>query len=57
MPAKQPEVLPITTAQYPTRARRPSYSCLDTSRLRADFEVELPDWRQALAQVLDIAAS
>ena len=57
MLAKQPEVLPITTEQYPTRARRPGYSCLDTSRLRADFEVELPDWRQALAQVLDIAAS
>lgn len=57
MLVKQPEVLPITTAQYPTRARRPSYSCLDTSRLRADFEVKLPDWRQALTQVLASSSS
>jgi dTDP-4-dehydrorhamnose reductase len=55
MPDKSPEVLPITAAEYPTLARRPAYSCLDTSRLQADFGVELPDWRQALAQVFDTA--
>lgn len=42
----------ITTADYPTRARRPAYSCLDTTRLAADFGVELPDWREDLAHTL-----
>lgn len=49
---KAPRVVPITTAQYPTPARRPAYSCLDTSRLARDFGIELPDWRDALASVL-----
>ncbi|MGH8060872.1 MAG: dTDP-4-dehydrorhamnose reductase, partial [Pseudoxanthomonas sp.] len=53
--ARMPEVVPITTAEYPTRARRPGYSCLDTSRLQVDFGMELPDWRQALVEVLDSA--
>ena len=48
-----PEVEPIATADYPTPARRPAYSCLDTTRLRADFGVALPDWRAALGGVLD----
>ena len=47
-----PMVRPITTGQYPTRARRPAYSCLDTRALRSDFGVALPDWRSALEGVL-----
>ncbi len=50
---KTPEVVPISTAEYPTRAQRPAYSCLDTSRLQADLAITLPDWRIALARVLD----
>jgi dTDP-4-dehydrorhamnose reductase len=49
---KAPSVVPITTAEYPTPARRPAYSCLDTSRLAGDFAVTLPEWREALAGVL-----
>lgn len=49
---KAPRVVPITTAEYPTPARRPAYSRLDTSRLTRDFGIELPDWRDALASVL-----
>ncbi|MGX9718983.1 dTDP-4-dehydrorhamnose reductase [Stenotrophomonas acidaminiphila] len=47
-----PQVLPITTAEYPTPARRPAYSCLDTARLKADLGIELPDWRDGVAGVL-----
>ncbi|MCY7312962.1 MAG: dTDP-4-dehydrorhamnose reductase [Pseudoxanthomonas sp.] len=53
MLAKLPVVTGITTAEYPTRARRPAYSCLDTHKLEQDFGVVLPDWQSALAGVLD----
>ncbi|HEX7929829.1 MAG TPA: sugar nucleotide-binding protein, partial [Sphingomicrobium sp.] len=51
--ARVPRVVPIATAEYPTPARRPGYSVLDTARLRVDFPVELPQWREGLAGVLD----
>ena len=39
------EVAPITTADYPTLARRPANSRLDCSKLRQFFRLDLPDWR------------
>lgn len=51
--ARRPEVEAITTAEYPTPARRPAYSCLDTGRLAHDFGMVLPDWKTALGTVLD----
>ena len=50
--ARLPGVEPITTKEYPTPARRPAYSVLDTGRLRADFGVEPPQWREALRAVI-----
>lgn len=56
--AKAPKVTAIGTADYPTPARRPAYSRLDTTTLQRDFGVDLPDWREGMARVLDeIAAS
>ncbi|HEY1138140.1 MAG TPA: dTDP-4-dehydrorhamnose reductase [Xanthomonadaceae bacterium] len=53
---RMPQVNAIGTADYPTPARRPAYSRLDTSRLQSDFGVELPDWRVVCAHVLDEVA-
>lgn len=53
-----PRVLPITTAEYPTPARRPTYSVLDTTRLQRDFGIVPPDWRDGLADTLrELAAT
>jgi dTDP-4-dehydrorhamnose reductase len=41
-------ISPITTAEYPTLARRPAYSVLSNSRLAQRFGVQLPDWRTQL---------
>lgn len=38
----------ITTADYPTPARRPAYSVLDCNKLQSEFNYRLPDWQQAL---------
>ena len=50
--APRPRVTPITTADYPTPARRPAYGVLATARFEATFGFGLPDWRQALASCL-----
>ena len=45
-------VLPITTADYPTPAQRPSYALLDCAATRAALGLEPLHWRQALGQAL-----
>ena len=48
-----PEVLAITTADWPTPARRPPDSRLDCGLLAATFGVTLPGWRDGLARTID----
>lgn len=43
----------ITTADYPTPAKRPSNSRLDTSRFAQTFGLELPHWQQGLRHILE----
>jgi dTDP-4-dehydrorhamnose reductase len=45
-------VVPITTAEYPTPARRPANSRLDNARLSRDYGVALPDWRLSLSPIV-----
>jgi len=48
-----PVLTAITTADYPTRARRPANSRLDCSRSARLLGVPAADWRQGLARCLD----
>lgn len=48
----RPRVLPIATADYPTPARRPAYSVLDTTKLQREFGFVPPDWRDGLRATL-----
>lgn len=41
-------VLPISTAEYPTPARRPRNSVLDNTKLQRTFHVRLPHWKEQL---------
>ena len=46
-------VMPLTTAQYPTPAKRPANSRLDTSRFREIFGLRLPPWQDGVRHVLN----
>ena len=45
-------VRPITTAEYPTKARRPANSRLNSDRLARVHGVKLPAWRESLNPVM-----
>jgi len=46
------QVNPITTDQYPTPAKRPHYSLLNKAKIKKDFEITIPYWRDALKECL-----
>ena len=50
--ARPPVVEAIGSAGWPTRARRPAYSMLDTATFAAAFDIHPLPWREALAEVL-----
>jgi dTDP-4-dehydrorhamnose reductase len=43
----------ITSDQFPTPAKRPNYSVLDTQRIEKDLGIEIPSWETALKQCID----
>ena len=46
------EVQAITTAEYPTPARRPADSRLDCARLTADFGIAMRPWQAAVEEIV-----
>jgi dTDP-4-dehydrorhamnose reductase len=46
------QILPIPATDYPTPAQRPANSVLDSSKLLADFGVQLSDWQMSLDQCM-----
>jgi dTDP-4-dehydrorhamnose reductase len=47
-------VIPISTEDYPTPARRPGYSVLANRKLNETFGVRLSDWETQLGEVFCI---
>ena len=41
-------VKPIESKDYPTLAKRPPFSVLNKSKIKNDFEIEIPYWRDSL---------
>ncbi|WP_411869757.1 dTDP-4-dehydrorhamnose reductase [Vulcanococcus limneticus] len=48
------QVNPITTAEFPTPAQRPSYSLMECSDTRKALELPAAHWRQALRELLEV---
>lgn len=46
------QLLPIPTTAYPTPAKRPAYSAMDTQKIVKDFGVTLRSWKDGLAECI-----
>ncbi|MFO7856480.1 MAG: dTDP-4-dehydrorhamnose reductase [Paracoccaceae bacterium] len=55
--AHAPEVAHITTADYPTPAKRPANSALDCTKFERTFGLPCIAWEEALARTLDRLAA
>jgi dTDP-4-dehydrorhamnose reductase len=52
LPLQVKALNPIPTTQFPTPARRPLNSRLNTEKLRDTFSIHLPDWRSGVTRML-----
>jgi dTDP-4-dehydrorhamnose reductase len=45
-------VMPVASSAFPTPAKRPSYSVMDTRKFQDTFQQTIPDWKTALQRCL-----
>lgn len=50
--SRQPRVVPISSAEFPTPALRPAWSLLDNRGFQQLFDFPLPDWQHGLGEVI-----
>ena len=46
------KINPIETKDYPTPAKRPSYSLLNKAKIKNDYNIEIPYWKESLSSAL-----
>jgi dTDP-4-dehydrorhamnose reductase len=46
------DVNAISTSEFPTPARRPAFSALDTTRIEKEFNLEIADWKESLKKCI-----
>ncbi|MDB2342923.1 dTDP-4-dehydrorhamnose reductase [Flavobacteriaceae bacterium] len=51
------KVLGVSTSDYPTLAKRPKYSILDTECIERTLKIEIPLWNESLKKCLQIIKS
>ena len=51
------KVLGVSTSDYPTLAKRPKYSILDTERIERTLKIEIPLWNESLKKCIQIIKS
>ena len=47
----------VSTSDYPTLAKRPKYSILDTQRVERELKIEIPIWNESLKKCIQILKS
>jgi dTDP-4-dehydrorhamnose reductase len=46
------EVIPITTTDYPTAAKRPAYSVMNKAKIKENYNLTIPHWRASLKKCI-----
>lgn len=46
------KVFPISTSEYPTKAKRPHYSVLNKSKIKKSFDILIPHWKDSLKECI-----
>lgn len=46
------QIIPVSSEIFPTLAQRPTFSLLDTSKIKKTFGVEIPNWKESLKGML-----
>ncbi|MBU0995412.1 MAG: dTDP-4-dehydrorhamnose reductase [Proteobacteria bacterium] len=54
---KVDQVIPITTAEYPTLTTRPPFSALNCEKIRKNFDIEQKPWKESLEQTIKTIVS
>lgn len=44
---------PIESMAFPTKARRPYYSVLNKEKIKNDYQIQIPYWRDSLSETID----
>ena len=47
------KVKPLHTSEYPTKAKRPHYSVLDKTKIKATYDLEVPYWEESLKECIN----
>ena len=47
------KLIPIKTDEYPTIAKRPSYSVLDKTLIKNTFNLKIPNWEESLTNTIN----
>ncbi|MEO6490322.1 MAG: dTDP-4-dehydrorhamnose reductase [Ferruginibacter sp.] len=47
-------ILPVSTSQYPTPAKRPHYSVMDTAKIKETFGMVIPEWKESLRKCIEL---
>jgi dTDP-4-dehydrorhamnose reductase len=48
------QVLPILTSEYPAAAKRPAYSVMNKAKIKENYNLKIPHWRESLKKCMRI---
>ena len=47
-------VIPIRSDEFPSKVKRPSYSVLDKSKIKENYDLEIPYWKDSLRKCINL---
>lgn len=47
------KVDPIESSAFPTKAKRPYYSVLNKEKIKKDYQIQIPYWRESLSETIE----